>query len=145
MSFDHTSLEEQAMVSSDSISSSRQATLLPKDIRLLQLPGTDNVQSLCNQKNFRLASWPLSGKRYQNRAFLKKYQNIAGLLERKTTCQYESAWKAWSGWCDQRQINPFSTSLNVILEFHAELLHKGYKYPIGIYRSTISNFHQPID
>ena len=34
----------------------------------------------------------------------------------------------------------------MILEFLAELLHKGYKYcTIGIYISTISNFHQPID
>ena len=34
----------------------------------------------------------------------------------------------------------------MILEFLAELLHKGYKYrTIGVYRSTISNFHQPID
>ena len=64
----------------------------------------------------------------------------------KTTCQYESTWKACSSWCDQRQVDPFSTSLNVILEFLAELLHKGYKYrTIGVYRSTISNFHQPMD
>ena len=49
-------------------------------------------------------------------------------------------------WCDQRQADPFSTSLNVILEFLPELLHKRYKYhTIGVYRSTISNFHQPID
>ena len=34
----------------------------------------------------------------------------------------------------------------MILEFLPELLHKGYKYhTVGVYRSTISNFHQPID
>ena len=32
----------------------------------------------------------------------------------------------------------------MILEFLAELLYKGYKYrAIGVYRSKISNFHQP--
>ena len=121
--------------------------LLPKDSKLLQLPGTDKVHPLCSQKNFRLAAWPLSGKKYQNRGFLRRCQRYCRPHEdKKTTCQYESAWNAWSSWCDQRQVDPFSTSLNVILEFLAELLHKGYKYcTIGVYRSTISNFHQPID
>ena len=48
--------------------------LLPKDSKLLQLPGTDKVHPLCSQKNFRLAAWPLSGKKYQNRGFLRRYQ-----------------------------------------------------------------------
>ena len=47
--------------------------LLPKD-KLLQLPGTDKVHPLCSQKNFRLAASPLSGKKYQNRGFLRKCQ-----------------------------------------------------------------------
>ena len=48
--------------------------LLPKDSKLLQLPGTDKVHPLCSQKNFRLAAWPLSGKKYQNRGFLSRCQ-----------------------------------------------------------------------
>ena len=48
--------------------------LLPKDSKLLQLPGTDKVHPLCSQKNFRLAAWPLSGKKYQNRGFLRRCQ-----------------------------------------------------------------------
>ena len=77
-------------------------------------------------------------------------EEVSNILQaswrQKTTCQYESAWKAWSSWCDQRQVDPFSTSLNVILEFLPELLHKGYKYhTTGVYRSKILNFHQPID
>ena len=48
--------------------------LLPKDSKLLQLPGTDKVHPLCRQKNFSLAAWPLSGKKYQNKGFLKKCQ-----------------------------------------------------------------------
>ena len=105
------------------------------------------MHPLCSQKNFRLAAWPLSGKKYQNRGFSEEVSKILQASWRqKTSCQYESAWKAWSSWCDQRQVDPFSTSLNVILEFLAELLHKGYRYrTIGVYRSTISNFHQPID
>ena len=57
--------------------------LLPKDSKLLQLPGTDKVHPLCSQKNFRLAVWPLSGKKYQNRGFLRKCQDTAGLMETK--------------------------------------------------------------
>ena len=58
--------------------------LLPKDSKLLQLPGTDKVHPLCSQKNFRLAAWPLSGKKYQNRGFLRRCQRYtAGLMETK--------------------------------------------------------------
>ena len=51
--------------------------LLPKDSKLLQLLGTDNVLPLCSQKNFRLAAWPLSGKKYQNRGFLRRCQRYS--------------------------------------------------------------------
>ena len=121
--------------------------LLPKDSKLLQLPGTDKVHPLCSQKNFSLGCMASFRKEVSKQGFSEEVSKILQASWRqKTTCQYESAWKAWSRWYDQRQVNPFSTSLNVILEFLAELLHKGYKYrTIRVYRSTISNLHQPID
>ena len=48
--------------------------LLPKDSKLLQLPGTDKVHLSVQSKNFRLAAWPFSGKKYQNRGFLRRCQ-----------------------------------------------------------------------
>ena len=36
---------------------------------------------------------------------------------KKTASQYESAEKAWSSWCSEPEINPFSSTSENILEF----------------------------
>ena len=149
MHFDHTSLEEQAMVPSDSISPGRQTAAVAQGQETAAIArnrqGAPSVQS----KEFSLGCMASFRKEVSKQGFSEEVSKILQASWRqKTTCLYESDWKARSRWCDQRQVDPFSTSLNVILEFlHvAELLHKGYKYhTTGVYRSTISNFHQPID
>ena len=142
--FVHTSLEEQA---SDSISPSRQATAVTQGQQTTVIARNRQSTSSVQSKEFSLGCMASFREEVSKQGFSKELSKILQASWRqKTTCQYESAWKAWRGWCDQRQVDPFSTSLNVILEFLAELLHKGYKYrTIGVYRSTISNFHQPID
>ena len=77
-------------------------------------------------------------------------QKVSDILlsswRKKTASQYESAWKAWSGWCSEREINPFSTTLENIFEFLADLFHKGFKFrTLGVYRSAISSNHETVD
>ena len=77
-------------------------------------------------------------------------QKVSDILlsswRKKTASQYESAWKAWSGWCSEREINPFSTTLENILEFLADLFYKGFKFrTLGVYRSAISSNHETVD
>ena len=147
MHFDHISLEEQAMVSSDSISSGRQTVAVTQGQQTAAIARNRQGASSVQPKEFMLGCMASFRKEVSKQKFSEEVSKILQASWRqKTTCQYESAWKAWSSWCDQRQVDPFSTSLNVILEFLAELLHKGYKYrTTGVYRSTISNFHQHID
>ena len=147
MHLDHTSSEEQAMVPSDSISPGRQSAAVTQGQQTAAIARNRQGASSVQSKEFSLGCMASFRKEVSKQGFSEEVSKILQASWRqKTTCQYESAWKAWSSWCDQRQVDPFSTSLNVILEFLAELLHKGYKYrTIGVYRSTISNFHQPID
>ena len=147
MHFDHTSLEEQAMVPSDSISPGRQTAAVTQGQQTAAIARNRQGASSVQSKELSLGCMASFRKEVSEQGFSEEVSKILQVSWRqKTTCQYESVWKAWSSWCDQRQVDPFSTSLNVILEFLAELLHKGYKYrTIGVYRSTISNFHQPID
>ena len=77
-------------------------------------------------------------------------QKVSDILlsswRKKTASQYESAWKAWSGWCSEWEINPFSTTLENILEFLADLFYKGFKFrTLGVYRSAISSNHETVD
>ena len=147
MHLDHTSLEEQAMVPSDSISPGRQSAAVTKGQQTAAIARNRQGASSVQSKEFSLGCMASFRKEVSKQGFSEDVSKILQASWRqKTTCQYESAWKTWSSWCDQRQVDPFTTSLNVILEFLAELLHKGYKYrTIGVYRSAISNFHQPID
>ena len=58
----------------------------------------------------------------------------------------KGAWKAWNSWCSEWEINLFSTTLENILEFSADLFHKGFKFcTLGVYRSAISSNHETVD
>ena len=77
-------------------------------------------------------------------------QKVSDILlsswRKKTASQYESAWKAWSGWCSEWDINPFSTTVENILEFLPDLFYKGFKFrTLGVYKSAISSNHETVD
>ena len=59
---------------------------------------------------------------------------------------YESSWRKWSGWCLQRQVDPFRCSLSYILDFLAELFSKGFAYrTINCHRSALSAYHDLLE
>ena len=144
---DHTSVEKQPLVSSHSISVSR-ATI-----------ASAKTAGSSETSRHRKDTPPVPSKKLQAgcmahfRAKLAKEgfsQKVSDILlsswRRKTASQYESAWKAWSGWCSEREINPFSTTLENIFEFLADLFHKGFKFrTLGVYRSAISSNHETVD
>ena len=63
-----------------------------------------------------------------------------------TQVAYNSAWKKWTGWCGERQLDPFQTSVDNIINFLGDLHAKGYQYStINGYRSALSALHCEID
>ena len=63
-----------------------------------------------------------------------------------TNKNYDSAWRKWEDFCSDRNINPFSASIESILSFLASQFHKGHQYrSLNIYRSAISFIHPRID
>ena len=63
-----------------------------------------------------------------------------------TQKQYQSAWKQFFSWCSQRSCDPFSCSLNIILDYLVDLFYKGLEYrTINSHRSAISMTHLPVD
>ena len=144
---DHTRVEKQPLVSSHSISVSR-ATI-----------ASAKTAGSSETSRHRKDTPPVPSKKLQAgcmahfRAKLAKEgfsQKVSDILlsswRKKTASQYESAWKAWSGWCSEWEINPFSTTLDNIFEFLADLFHKGFKFrTLGVYRSAISSNHETVD
>ena len=63
-----------------------------------------------------------------------------------TEKQYQSTWKQFFNWCSQRSCDPFSCSLNIILDYLVDLFYKGLEYrTINSHRSAISMTHLPVD
>ena len=59
---------------------------------------------------------------------------------------YNSAWRKWELWCNQKCINPISTSIESILSLLALQFHVGHQYrSLNIYRSAISSVHPKVD
>ena len=59
---------------------------------------------------------------------------------------YESSWRKWSGWCNERKVDPFPCSLKFVLYSLAELFETGYTYrTINVHRSAISAYHTMIE
>ena len=63
-----------------------------------------------------------------------------------TTRAYNSAWSQWCGWCHQREIDPFCSTVTSIADYLTEMFNKGRCYrTINNHRSAISAFHKPIE
>ena len=64
-----------------------------------------------------------------------------------TKKRYAGPWKAWAEWCTMRGWCPFSAPVTAVLSFLASLLkEKDLEYrTIAVYRSAISQTHDPID
>ena len=58
----------------------------------------------------------------------------------------QSTWKQFFSWCSQRSCDPFSCSLNIILDYLVDLFYKGLEYrTINSHRSAISMIYLPVD
>jgi hypothetical protein len=64
-----------------------------------------------------------------------------------TKKRHAGPWKAWAEWCTMRGWCPFSAPVTAVLSFLASLLkEKDLEYrTIAVYRSAISQTHDPID
>ena len=63
-----------------------------------------------------------------------------------THSAYNTAWSKWCGWCNQRQVHPFSASLEEIMDFLADQFDSGLLYrSLNALRSAISTSHSKVD
>ena len=71
---------------------------------------------------------------------------ILNSRSRGTTINYESAWEEWLVWCNSRNVDPFGCPVKDVLNYLGSLFDSGYQYrSIGVHRSAISAYHQPIN
>ena len=93
-----------------------QPLLLLRRLDLLRLPGTKKIHPLCLQR-LQAGCMAHFREKLMKKGFSQKVSDILLSWRKKTASQYESSQKAWSGWCSEQEINPFSTTLENIVEF----------------------------
>ena len=63
----------------------------------------------------------------------------------RTEKTYSSAWRKWTCWCCEQQVNPLSASLDSVVNFLASQFEAGLEYhTLNIYRSALSATHPQI-
>ena len=91
----------------------------------------------------------LKGIRRQHSAAGVSAQTSELLLagwSRGTNTAYESGWKRWSGWCEERKVNPLSAGIQQFLNFLTSLFQEGLQYrTINSIRSAVSSTHNPLE
>ena len=59
---------------------------------------------------------------------------------------YATPWRKWSSWCMSRNLDPHTAPVIEICNFLGTLFDAKWEYnTIGVYRSAISAYHQPIE
>ena len=144
---DHTSVEKQPLVSSHSISVSKATIASAKMAGSSETSRHKKDTPPVPSKKLQAGCMAHFSAKLAKEGFSQKVSDILlSSWRKKTASQYESAWKAWSGWCSEREINRFSTTLENILEFLADLFYKGFKFhTLGVYRSAIFSNHETVD
>ena len=76
-------------------------------------------------------------------------QQSANLISKSwrtgTRTAYNSAWNKWSSWCTERDIDPFQSPVEPVIDYLTSLFQAGYEYnTINGARSAISSLHAPI-
>ena len=62
-----------------------------------------------------------------------------------TSRHYDSAWGIWERWCSDHHRNPVSPTIGAMVNFWAEMFHRGQEYrSLNCYRSAFSSVLEPI-
>ena len=146
-SFNNTSLAVKTMVSHATESPIRQASSITTQSTNIETAMVSNRTSSVSEQEVSSSRLAFVRRSFKDQ---KCSERLCKILQASwkpgTEKQYQSAWKQFFSWCSQRSCDPFSCSLNIILDYLVDLFYKGLEYrTINSHRSAISMTHLPAD
>ena len=113
-----------------------QPILLSRKDNLLTLPHNQELHPL--KDSLCLAAWMLSKDRL--RLSDDAITIISASWSSGTDKQYNSAWKKWCGWCEERKIHLLQASVDEVVNFLSQSFAEGKSYStVNTYRSALSS------
>lgn len=142
----HTSVESTALVPRDPVYAHRSAHSFAG--------GSRNSDTLTKLRLSGGRAQPVTAGRMEN---LRENFRAKGISERavdlilsswreKTNANYNSAWRKWEEWCQERNLCPFSSDIGSVLDFLATQFQEGKQYrSLNCYRSALSSTLLPVE
>ena len=86
-------------------------------------------------------------QRFQNQSISKEgTELLLASWRQKSSQSYDSLFRKWVCWCNQRYSDPVSGPISEVVNFLAHLYKDGYQYrSLNSYRSAISSVHDRVD
>lgn len=135
---DYSSVENSELVSDNSVTMHR----LPAN-------SASNINLLLPTANTGIPWHGMAylGQSLQNRGISGEAKElIISAWRDSTNKSYDSAWRKWEIWCNQKHVNPISAPIESVSSFLASQFHAGHQYQsLNTYRSAISSVHLKID
>ena len=135
------------MLSHNTESPIRQASSITTQSTNIETAMVSNSTSSISEQEVSSSRLAFVRRSFKDQNFSERVCKILqALWNPGTEKQYQSAWKQFFSWCSQRSCDPFSCSLNIILDYLVDLFYKGLEYrTINSHRSAISVTHLPVD
>ena len=140
---DSTSLEEPALVPNPARVAGGFSTA-PSTEEGSDHPNTCRVHARDGTSTSRLA---YLRRRYQDKEVSEEgTELLLASWRQKSSRSYDSLFRKWVDWCDERNSDPVSGSISHVVNFLAHLFKEGYQYrSLNSYRSAISSVHERVD
>lgn len=86
-------------------------------------------------------------RRYVAEGFSEEVSEVLSQSCRPSTHgQYQSAWRSWCSWCEERSLDPVSAPVVMVAEFLVAKEKEGLAFrTLGVYSAAISLYHLPVD
>ena len=128
-SFNNTSLAVKTMVSDATESPIQQASSITTQSTNIETAMVSNHTSSVSEQEVSSSRLAFVRRSFKHQKFSERVCKILQASWKPgTEKQYQSAWKQFFSWCSQRSCDPFSCSLNIILDYLVDLFYKGLEY-----------------
>ena len=112
-----------------------------------QQPDHSHTPRGCGRRGSTTGRLAYLRQRYEDKDFSEEgTELLLASWRQKSSKAYDSLFRKWVEWCNERDSDPISGPIGEVVNFLAHLYKEGYQYrSLNSYRSAISSVHEKVD